>query len=244
MSITNSCPRTTSQHPLPAGQTRTRLLAPTVGTGVFMAAYLLLRPYGDADGGPAAVAAAFASWLWVAAHVLGMLAIASFARLAVRIADEQTAQAGRPRSWVPARIARWSALAGTVLVLPYYGAETFALHVIGKAALAGGATGVDVTTLALAEQVRNEPVAMAMFGLGLVLLAVAGLALAAAWAHRYPAATASIRFAAWPLGMLVALLLPQFYLPTSGRMAFGVLYALAAGYLLLAAHRQATAHDQ
>lgn len=34
------------------------LLAPIVGTGVLMAVYLLVRPYGDAGGAPAETAAA------------------------------------------------------------------------------------------------------------------------------------------------------------------------------------------
>ena len=35
----------------------------------------------------------------------------------------------------------------------------------------------------------------------------------------------------WPLGIAIALVLPQFYLPPVGRMAFGVAYLLAAAVL-------------
>lgn len=129
-------------------------------TGALMAAYLLLRPYGDAAGGDTAAAAeAFASTWWVVAHVCGLLALASCAWLVARFASR------RP-TW-GAGLARTLALVGTVLVLPYYGAETFALHVIGREALTG-----DPAVLELVEPVRNQLVAMTMFGLGLALLAV------------------------------------------------------------------------
>ena len=110
-------------------------------------------------------------------------------------------------------------------MLPYYGAETFGLHALGRAALAG-----DQGVLQLVDDIRDQPVALTMFGLGLILLAVCGLLVALAWHRR----TGSL--AAWPLGVLMALLLPQFYLPPTGRMAYGVLYAVAA-LLLLPASR-------
>ena len=127
-----------------------------------------------------------------------------------------------------ARVARWSGLAGTALILPYYGAETFGLHAVGSAAVAG-----DASVLALVEQIRNHPAALAMFGAGLLLLAVSGLTFALAWQREISSG------AAWPLGGLVALFLPQFYLPPTGRMAYGVVYAAAAIFLLVLSDRQA-----
>ena len=159
-------------------------------------------------------AAAFASPWWVVAHVAGALALVGFGRLVLRLADLE-------RDRFVTRLLRWAGLAGVVLVLPYFGAETFALHVIGRHAAAG-----DTSLLALVDEIRNQPVAITMFGLGLLLLAVAGIAFALAWTRR----TGSR--AAWPLGVLMALVLPQFYLPPVGRMTFGVAYLLAA--LLLA----------
>lgn len=188
------------------------LLVPLAMTGILMAVYLLVRPYGDSPAltpNSAEQAAAFVSPWWVAAHVAGALALAGFGRLALRLSD-------LARESFAARLARWSGLTGAVLVLPYFGAETFALHVIGRHAL------TDVSVLAMVDEIRNQPVAISLFGLGLLLLAVAGVAFALAWT-RY----ASSR-AAWPLGILVALVLPQFYLPPVGRMAFGVVYLLAA----------------
>lgn len=201
----------------------TRVLAgPATGTGLFMAAYLLLRPYGDVHGPTSAEAAtAFGSPWWVVAHLCGMLAIASFARLALRLSDLV--------GGLSARVARWSSLVGLVLVLPYYGAETFALHVIGRQALAG-----DLSSLSLVAPIRDLPAAMTVFGVGLLLLAAAGLAFALAWQRRRPAGPAWL---AWPLGVMVALLLPQFFLPPVGRMGFGIGYAVAAALVAVAALR-------
>lgn len=193
------------------------LLLPLVGTGVLMAAYLLLRPYGDAAGGDSpAAAAAFASGRWIAAHLAGALALAAFAVVAVRFTDVTDGRL--------ARVARGAGLLGAVLVLPYYGAETFALHVLGRRALAG-----DTESLALVAEVREQPVALIMFAVGLLALAVSGLTFALAWSR----SGLGTRWAAWPLGLAVALVLPQFYLPPTGRGAFGVAYLVAA--LVLAA---------
>lgn len=184
-----------------------RLIAPALGTGLLMAGYLLLRPYGDAQG---ALAHAFASTRWVAAHVCGALALASFARLTLRLDEHLGTRLSRAASW--------AGLAGTVLVLPYYGAETFALHVIGARALTG-----DVRVLELVPLIRNQPVALTMFGVGLLLLAAGGVIAAIAWQRERGAWTL------WPLGALMAGVLPQFYRPPVGRMAFGVLVLVAAG---------------
>ncbi len=189
------------------------LLMPAVGSGLLMALYLLLRPYGDSPGevsSPQVQAEAFASTWWVVAHVCGALALVMFAWLALRLADVD-------RTSFTARVARWSGLAGAVLVLPYYGAETFALHVIGSHAAAG-----QLDLLTLVPDIRNQPAAITMFGLGLVLLAVSGVAVALTWARR------TNTWLAWPLGIAIALVLPQFYLPPVGRMAFGVAYLAAA----------------
>ncbi|MDO5504604.1 MAG: hypothetical protein Q4G67_15700 [Actinomycetia bacterium] len=195
------------------------LVAPLVGTGLLMAAYLLLRPYGDFGSGTTMEAAeAFGSTAWIVSHLCGALALASVGRLALRLHDLF------PGTLTAA--ARWSGLVGTVLVLPYYGAETFGLHAVGRAAVDGS-----TTTLELVDPIRNHPAALTTFGLGLLLLAVSGIAAALAWQRRTGSS------AAWPLGLLVALVLPQFYLPPAGRMAFGVLYAVAAAWWLLSLRR-------
>lgn len=196
--------------------TTRHLLAPTAGTGLLMAAYLLLRPYGDAAGDTSTEAArAFASLWWLVSHACGALALAAFGWLALRVHD--LSPGGMSRA------ARWTGLAGTVLVLPYYGAETFALHELGAMATAG-----DPSVLELTGRIRNHPLALTTFGAGMLGLAASGVLTALTWQrHRL----GQPGWAAWPLGLGVALVLPQFFLPPVGRMAFGVAYAAAAGLL-------------
>ncbi|WP_338749020.1 hypothetical protein [Janibacter alittae] len=213
--------------------TTTRHLAmPAAASGLLMAAYLLLRPYGD--GGSATTpqaAAAFASSWWVVAHLAGALSLVQLARVGLRINDLL--------STTTTRLARWSGLAGAVLVLPYFGAETFALHAIGRLGPS------DPQALSLVDQVRNHPAALTSFGLGLALLAVSALATALAWhgavrAGRWTGPT----WAGWPLALTAALVLPQFYLPPTGRMAFGLVYAAAALLLAVSAWRAPTTRAQ
>lgn len=187
-----------------------RLLLPTLVAGVLMVGYLVLRPYGDA-GSEAEVAGAFASTAWVVSHVLGLLAIAAIGLLTLRLAEVCDG--------APARLARRSGLLGVVLVLPYYGAETFGLHALGHWA------AVDPAVLALTEEIRQQPVAITMFGIGLVLLAVAGIAIGITWSR---AGSGLLSGGAWPLAVAIAALAPQFYLPPAGRVAFGLVFGLAA----------------
>src|SRR3546814_18443724 len=105
---------------------------------------MLARPYGAA-GSDAQTAAAFASTAWVVSHVCGALALASVGRLGLRLADRSDT--------LTARTARWTGLGGAVLVLPYYGAETFGLHAIGTRA------PQDPAPLSLSGEVRHQPAA-------------------------------------------------------------------------------------
>lgn len=196
------------------------LAAPLVGAGTLMAGYLLLRPYGDVSSQPHEVAAAFADWRWVASHVAGLLGVGSLGRLASRIHDLHPG--------LPARAAHTLALAGVVLVLPYYGAETFALNAIGREALATD----NLALLDLAPLIRNHAVALTTFGAGLVSLAAASILTAWNWQR----STGSK--AAWPLGIVAALFLPQFYLPPVARMAYGVAMLVAAAIWLASITRR------
>lgn len=199
------------------------LAMPAASSGVLMAAYLLIRPYGDATSSTSPeAAAAFASGWWVVAHLAGALALVQLARVGLRIDDLL--------STTTTMIARWSGLAGAVLVLPYFGAETFGLHAIGRAGLA------DPAALSLVEEVRGHPAALTTFGLGLLLLAVSGITTALAWQGAARSGCWIVpAWVAWPLGIGAALVLPQFYLPPMGRMAFGVAFAVAALILAVAA---------
>jgi hypothetical protein len=187
--------------------------------GVLFLLYPAIRPYGDSA--EATSAAAFASPAWLVAHlaaVAGFVLIA-FALLAVRdrlatTPGDRLARAALAIWWV-----------GIGLVLPYYGAEAFALHVLGEQAVQTGGSGL----LALVDAVRMGPVQITAFGAGLVLLGVAGVVLAVAVARSgLLSRWTGIGFAAG-----FALLLPQVYAAPGLRIAHGVL--VAAGCLVLAA---------
>lgn len=165
------------------------------------------------------MAEAFADPRWVIAHLAGAAAFVMLALLAhVVVASGVREQTVRRRSPV-ARIARYGTALGAALVLPYYGAETFALHEIGRAAVAG--SPVDVVELS--DSIRMNLAAVTLFGGGLLLVAAGTICLAIVAARVGVAA-----WAAWPLGVLAALILPQFALPPVGRMVYGVAFLLAA----------------
>lgn len=116
-------------------------------------------------------------------------------------------------------------------MLPYYGAEAFALHALGERILATG----DTDLLAVAEAVRMGPVQVTTFAVGLLLLAAAGVlvAMAAARSGSLP------RWAGLPFAVAVALCLPQFFGPPALRIAHGALMAAGCLVLALAARRRA-----
>lgn len=208
--------RPTTPHGPAARQRPTTLVALAGTTGALMAAYLLLRPYGDSvDGESAAAAEAFASSLWIWSHLAGAAALVALAALWALLSTGPT---------------RWAAVAGAALVLPYYGAETFALHAIGMRAR----TQPDV--LPLVPAVRDNPVAMTLFGIGLIALAGAGIAAAVRWRREHHRGSRHGRIAgAWlPLAVVAALFLPQFFMPPAGRIAYGLLFAAAAAYAVYA----------
>lgn len=194
-------------------------LAPALTvSGLAMAGYLALRPYGDGtDPTTPAAAEAFASPAWVLAHVLGMVALAAIGWATVRLHD---VLGSRRSGW-----ARATGVAGAVLVQPYYGAETFGLTVLGRAGRS------DPAVLDLVDPVRDHPVAMALFGAGLLLLAMA--AVLTALAVRGTTPRPARPWTVWPWAVLVALLLPQFFLPDAGRVGYGLAYAGAAALLVL-----------
>jgi uncharacterized membrane protein YhaH (DUF805 family) len=196
---------------------RSRVAVPTalaVTTGALMAGYLLLRPYGDADGGETLAAAeAFSSPLWLVSHLAGAASLVTLAAL---------------WSMLTAGPLRWAGPVGAALVLPYYGAEIFALHEIGGRALTG-----DPDVLALVPAVRDNPAAVTLFSVGLIALAVAGIVAALAWRRLHRPGRAAGAFL--PLAVIAALFLPQFFLPPAGRMAYGLAFAAAAAYAALTA---------
>ncbi|MDO3645409.1 hypothetical protein [Nocardia mangyaensis] len=187
---------------------RTARAACLVIAGFALAAYPLLRPYSDEE--TLAGAQAYASTAWVVSH---LLAILGFLLIAAAMLFDVAA---RPTERGGLRVA--STLSGTVavtLLSLYYGFECFALHEIGRMALAvNSAEG-----LALADQIRDNPFALTLFGLGWLALGVA----VTLWAMALRAGGVPAVFAA-----LVWLYLPVFFLPPAGRIGHGVLVLLAA----------------
>ncbi|MEH6795434.1 MAG: hypothetical protein V7694_14995 [Rhodococcus sp. (in: high G+C Gram-positive bacteria)] len=165
--------------------------------GVMFAAYPALRPYSDEVG--SAGVDAFASSNWVLAHTFAMLGFIALGLLVL--------YTGR-RSDL-AVVSTWI---GVGLVLPYYGAETFALHALGVEAAQTSNPGL----IELADPIRYSLVQSVMFGLGLVLIAV-GLVVFAL-RNRY----------AMVLAAGFVLFLPQFYTPPAVRIVHGLLIAVGA----------------
>jgi len=199
---------------------------PWVVAGIGFATYPALRPY--ADETTSAGLAAMASDAWLLAHLLGVLAFAALpiglSRLGRRLAPEgsRAADSLGPLSYL-----------ALVLLLPFYGAETFGLHAIGQYASPG-----DTALLTLVESVRYQPVAVTLFGLGLLALAVVGVLLAiATWTH----GAAALRAAGLVTGVGLALYLPQFYGTPAMRIAHGVVLGLGCLAMAYAARSLATA---
>lgn len=222
MVTVHTAPPAAAHGPLPTDP-RSRPLGATAlaVAGALFFAYPALRPYADEStlGG----AAAMSSTAWVASHLFGVAAFVLVAFGLIR-----TSLPGRS-----GRVATVSAWLGTVLVLPYYGAETFGLQVIAQRALDDG----DASLLTLAEDLRLGAVPVTMFGAGLLALAVAGVALVVATWRGGPLP----RLAGLLAGAGLALYLPQFFAAPALRIGHGVL--LGAGLLLLAATTWRGRHD-
>ena len=184
--------------------------------GILFALYPLLRPWHD-ESAVAGATASMSSPAWVASHFFAMLGfvLVPLGLLAVRgaLADTQPGSMAQT-----ATVVAW---AGAGLTLPYYGAEDFGLHAI--------ASQHANNLLSLIQAVRYQPLAITMFGAGLVLLAIGSvLAAVAIWRSRVLPRYGGVVFA---VGFV--LFLPQFFLPPPARIAHGLV--LAAGLAVLAA---------
>lgn len=112
---------------------------------------------------------------------------------------------------------------GSALTISYYGAEVYGLKAIGQRAVADG----DPTLAEVGNAFRNDPTAIAVFVIGLALVAAAAvLAAVAVWRsgtlHRWSGV---------PLAALLVTMLPQYFLPHAGRIVWGALVAVAALWL-------------
>lgn len=185
-----------------------------VAAGVAFAAYPAVRPAGDSG-------ADWASPSWLVAH---LIAVAGFGLLVAGLAALWSAVRDGPgeRAGFAAVV---TGGVGAVLVLPYYGAEVFALNVIGSRG--------DPALTSMGDAIRFLPAAATTFVAGLLALAVASV-LAAVAVQRSRVLPA---WTGWLLAAGFVLYLPQFFAPAWLRVAHGVL--VAAGCLAIAWHLRA-----
>ncbi|GIH11050.1 hypothetical protein Rhe02_91170 [Rhizocola hellebori] len=173
--------------------------------GLLFLLYPAVRPWHD-ETTAAGAAASMGSSAWVAAH---FFAIIGFILVPIGLLCLRT---------ITPAIVFWI---GSGLVLPYYGAEDFGLHAI--------ATGKG-DLLATVDAVRYQPVAITIFGVGLLLIAAGAILTAVAWWNEGGLA----RWGSLIFAIAFATYLPQFFTPAPVRIAHGVLAAV--GCLAVAAN--------
>jgi hypothetical protein len=184
--------------------------------GVLFVLYPALRPFSDEtsmDG-----AAAFASSLWIGAHVF---AIFGFILTALGSAALWLALGETRTEPLALRGAALIAL-GVALALPFYGAEAFALHAIGQAAMRENST----TILDISADVRGG-VGLVIFLAGLTVLAVGAIIVAIAIWH----SQLMSRWSGIPFALGLATYIPQFFGAQPIRVAHGVLVAIGCVWI-------------
>jgi hypothetical protein len=187
-----------------------------VFAGLMFLLYPAVRPWHD-ETTVTGARTSMSSDAWVAAHFFGMLGF-----IAVPLGLLALHTVLNSRLSFLTLITAWI---GAGLTLPYYGAEDFGLHALARSQTPD--------LLDVVDRVRFQPVAVTIFGLGLVLLAVAGvLAAVAVWRSGLLQPAAGILFA---VGFV--LFVPQFYLPAAARIAHGVIVAVGCAWLAIALWR-------
>jgi len=195
-----------------------------VAAGLLFLLFPLLRPWPDESVATTDLATAFASDRWVVSHLCGILGLGLLAPALLGLRTV-LADAGLGAGVGPATWALSTAWAGAGCAALYFGAEIFGIRTIAEAALREG----DLGLLADVEVLRMQPWAVALFGVGLLLIALAGVLVAIAiWRSG-----AHMRWAGIPLGIGLVLVLPQFFGGPELRIAHGFL--VAAGCVLIAA---------
>lgn len=186
-------------------------------SGLALAAYPALRPW-DPEGGLVG-ARSFASTAWPISHLLGMVGFVALA-LAVRALVSAVAVAWPTRAVRATETLAWLAAA---FLLPYYGAEAFALQALGAYAAESG----DVAALEVANSFRYAPLPMATFAIGLLLLLLVGVRLAVGfWRSGSVGRIGGILTAAGTVTYL-----PQFFGTPAMRIGHG--FVLGVGLVLL-----------
>ncbi|RCG30829.1 hypothetical protein DQ384_12675 [Sphaerisporangium album] len=199
---------------VPLAAPRARLgAAALVVAGVLFFLYPVVRPYSDESS--MAGAEAIGSPAWIASHLFAMIGfiLLTLGLLGVHLV------LGHRRSLHALAVA----MIGAGLTLPYYGAEDLGLNVIARRAVQHG----DPSLLTLVDEFRYQPVAITMFGAGLVLLGV-GVVMAAVAVWR---SGVLARWSAVPLAAAFALFIPQFFSTDALRIAHGALTAIGAAWL-------------
>jgi len=192
---------------------RIRLAALSVViSGIFFVLYPAIRPFSDESSLQGAEA--FASFSWILAHSLAMVAFVLLALgllgLYIRLQDTKA-----ERRAIQALVLSWI---GVGLTLPYYGAETFGLHAIGQEAL----REKNPALLSLANSVRLGE-GVVFFIPGLLFLAAGTVLFAnAIWKSNSLPIWSGI-----PLAVGFALYIPQFFEPQLIRIAHGLLITVA-----------------
>ncbi len=212
ITTTNTITTTTTT----AAEARTDAAPPRLLTagGLLLLLYVLLRPWSAETG--AAGAAAFADPRWPVTHVFAIAGFTCIAAAGYRLAH-----------WSGRRSAPWLRTLAWVtpaLLLPYYGAEAFAVQAVGRRAVETG----DLRLLELVSPIRMAAIQASLFALGWVALAATGVLLAMAlvrYAASAPATGTRLRGFGWALAGALAAYLPVFFVPPAGRIAHAVLVA-------------------
>ncbi|UOE94770.1 hypothetical protein [Alkalihalobacillus sp. LMS39] len=180
-------------------------------SGILFFLYPALRPF--SDEATLQGAAAFASNAWMLSHVLGIIA---FLLLPLGLLGlYNTIENNKARKAVLTGVLL--SYLGVGLTLPFYGAEVFALSVIGQEALVQQSASV----LELANTIRFGPGFFMIF-LGLMLLALGTILIAIAiWKSGI-----LTRWAGIPLAVGFVLYLPQYLAIQPLRIAHGLLIAI------------------
>jgi hypothetical protein len=186
--------------------------------GICFALYPAIRPFSDEASLQGAEA--FADPSWLLAHSLAMigfiLLILGLLGLCNLLCETTTGGLG-----ITALVVTWI---GVGFTLPYYGAETFALHAVGQEAVRQNNVDLLVT---LTNSIRFGE-GIWFFGLGLLAIAVGTILFAVAiWRSGI-----LFKWSGIPLAVGFALFIPQFFTPQPVRIGHGLL--VMAGCWLIA----------
>lgn len=175
--------------------------------GALLNAYLFTRPWGTE--GTLEGAAAWADPRWPLSHLAAMVGFTGLV----------AAAHGLSRDWShhARRLVDSTAWASLALLLPYYGAEAFALHAIGRAATQTG----DLDLVALAEPIRMGALQVTTFGLGWLALGILAATVGRGLTRRDP--RPALRATAWGWALALCAYLPVFYAPPAIRIGHALL---------------------